>query len=81
MYLETFCADSDSGRGSLPIYEDNAACIEWGNVVISGCERAKHIDIRKNFAHEVIQNGEMRLIKVATKYQLTISLPRGKFRK
>ncbi len=49
-----------------PIHEDNAACIEWGNNVIGGRERAKHIDIRKHFAHEVIQNGAMRLIKVPT---------------
>ena len=38
-----------------PVYEDNTACIEWGNHVIGGRERAKHIDIRKHFAHEVIQ--------------------------
>ena len=44
-----------------PIYEDNATCIEWGNNVIGGRERAKHIDIRKHFAHEGIQIGEMRL--------------------
>ena len=50
-------------RKPTPIYEDNTACIEWGNNVIGGRERAKHIDIRKHFAHEVIQNGEMRLIK------------------
>ena len=31
-----------------PIHEDNSACIEWGNTVM-------HIDIRKHFAHEVIQ--------------------------
>ncbi|MFK5284423.1 Ty1/Copia family ribonuclease HI, partial [Lacticaseibacillus paracasei] len=37
-----------------PVYEDNTACIEWGNNVIGGRERAKHIDIRKHFAHEVI---------------------------
>ena len=43
-----------------PVYEDNTACIEWGNHVIGGRERAKHIDIRKHFAHEVIQNREMR---------------------
>jgi hypothetical protein len=49
-----------------PVYEDNSACIEWGNNVIGGRERAKQIDIRKHFAHEVIQNGEMRLIKVPT---------------
>ncbi len=49
-----------------PVYEDNTACIEWGNNVIGGRERAKHIDIRKHFAHEVIRNGEMKLIKVST---------------
>ena len=38
---------------------------EWGNL-IGGRERAKHIDIRKHFAHEVIQNGQVWLVKVAT---------------
>ena len=33
-----------------PVYEDNTACIEWGNHIIGGRERAKHIDIRKHFA-------------------------------
>ena len=40
-----------------PIYEDNTACIEWGNNVIGGHARAKHIDLGKHFAHDVIQNG------------------------
>jgi hypothetical protein len=53
-----------------PVYEDNTACIEWGNNVIGGRERAKHIDIRKHFAHEAVQNGHMRLHKIATEYQL-----------
>ena len=57
------------------MYEDNAACIEWGNHVISGRERAKHIDIRKHFAHETIQNRQMRLIKVETSSQLADSSP------
>ena len=52
-----------------PVYEDNTACIEWGNHVIGGRERAKHIDIRKHFAHEVIQNRHMRLIRVPTDEQ------------
>ncbi len=39
-----------------PVCEDNTACIEWSNNVIGGRERAKEIDIRKHFAHEVIQN-------------------------
>jgi hypothetical protein len=58
--------ENDTG----PVYEDNAACIEWGNRIIGGRERAKHIDIRKHFAHEVIQNRHMRLIRVATDEQL-----------
>jgi hypothetical protein len=41
-----------------------------GNNVISGRERTKHIDIRKRFANEVIQNGHMKLIRVATSQQL-----------
>ena len=53
-----------------PVYEDNTACIEWGNNVIGGRERAKHIDIRKHFAREVIQNGHMKLIRVSTTSQL-----------
>jgi hypothetical protein len=27
-----------------PVYEDNNACIEWGNNIVGGCERAKHIE-------------------------------------
>ena len=50
------------------MYEDNTACIEWGNHVIGGRERAKHI--RKLFAHEVIQREEMRLVKIDTSLQL-----------
>jgi hypothetical protein len=38
-------------RSPTPVYEDNTACIEWGNNVIGGRDRAKHIDIRKHFAH------------------------------
>ena len=60
-----------------PIYEDNTACIEWGNNVIGGRERAKHIDIRKHFAHEVIQNGQMRLVKVLTASQMADILTKG----
>ncbi len=52
------------------MYEDNTAWIEWGNHVIGGRERAKHINIRKHFAHETIQNHKMCLIKVNTSNQL-----------
>jgi hypothetical protein len=54
-----------------PLYEHNTACIEWGNHVIDGSERAKHIDLRKHFAHETIQNHRMmRLIKIDISQQL-----------
>jgi hypothetical protein len=33
-----------------PVYEDNTACIEWGNHIIGGSKHAKHIDIHKHFA-------------------------------
>ena len=52
------------------MYEDNSACIEWGNHMIVRRERVKHIDISKHFAHETIQNRQMRLIKVETSSQL-----------
>ncbi len=57
-------------KRSTPIYEDNTACIEWGNNIIGGRERAKHIDIRKHFAHEVIQSSQMRLVEVPTASQM-----------
>jgi hypothetical protein len=53
-----------------PVHEDSNACIEWGNNVIGGRERAKQIDIRKHFAHEVIQSGHICLVMVDTANQL-----------
>ncbi len=64
-------------QSPTPVYEDNTACIEWGNNIIGGRERAKHIDIRKHFAHEVIQNGEMLLVRVPTSSQLADILTKG----
>ncbi len=83
-----------------PVYEDNKACIEWGNNILSGRadrpartsrrgpagadrparngrERAKHIDIRKHFAHEAIQNGHLRLVRVDTSEQLANIFTKG----
>jgi hypothetical protein len=60
-----------------PVYEDNSTCIEWGNNVICGREGTKHINIRKHFAHEVIQDGEMKLIKFSTTSQLAGILTKG----
>ncbi len=50
---------------------------DWDNNVIGGRERAKHIDIRKHFAYEVIQNGKMRLVQVATAFQLADIFRKG----
>ncbi len=49
------------------VYEDNTICIDWENHVIRGRERAEHIDPSKHFAHETIQNRQMRLIKDTSK--------------
>jgi hypothetical protein len=71
LYLGNLLANMGFPEGlDTPVYEDNTACIEWGNHVIGGRERAKHIDIQKHFAHEVMQQRAMRPIKVATGDQL-----------
>ena len=57
-------------KPDTPVYEDNTACIEWGNHMIGGRERAKHINIRMHFAHETLQNQQMLLIKIETLNQL-----------
>jgi hypothetical protein len=59
------------------VFEDNTACIEWSNHIMGGRERAKHIDIRKHFAHEAVQNGHIRLIKIPTEFQLADLLTKG----
>jgi hypothetical protein len=66
-------------NGGTPIHENNDTCIEWGNNVIGGRERAKHLDIQKHFAHEVIQNGHIRLVRVDTANKLAdrMSSPRA----
>jgi hypothetical protein len=64
-------------KAPTPVYEDNTACIEWGNNVIGRRDQAKHFDICKHFAHEVIWNGEMKLIKVLTTSQLADILTKG----
>jgi hypothetical protein len=51
--------------------------LNGSNNVIGGRERAKHIDIRKHFAHEVIQNVAMRLVKVPTAQQMANILTKG----
>jgi hypothetical protein len=42
-----------------------------------GREHAKHIDIRKHFAHEAVQNGNLRLIRVDTSKQLADIFTKG----
>ena len=64
-------------KDNTAVFEDNTACIEWSNHVMGGRERAKHIDIRKHFAHEAVQNGHMRLYKISTEHQLADLLTKG----
>ena len=53
VYRRQLLRDMGFGPTSpTPAYEDNTACIEWTNNAIGGGERARHIDIRKHFAHE-----------------------------
>ncbi len=84
IYLRKLLGNMGLPQGdNTVVFEDNTACIEWSNHVIGGRERAKHIDIRKHFAHEAVQNGHMRLYKIPTEFQLadllTKGLQRGQF--
>ncbi len=59
-------------KARTPENKDNNACIEWGNR-----ERAKHMDIRKRFAHAAIHDSSMRLVRAPTALQLAVILTRG----
>ena len=78
IYLRSLRTNIGIGQdGPTAVYEDNTACIEWGNNVIGGRERAKHIDIRKHFANETIKNGHMTLKKIATTAQPADIMTKG----
>ncbi len=51
-------------------YQESIEFTSLGDTDIEGRERAKHIDLRKHFAHETIQNRMMRLVKIDTSEQL-----------
>ena len=71
IYLRQLLRDMGFGPTSpTRVYEDNTACIEWTINVIGGRERAKHMDIRKHFAHEAAHIGHLRLKRVSTDDQL-----------
>ena len=53
IYLRQLLLDMGFGPTSPTlVYEDNTALMEWAKNVIDGRQRAKHLDIRKHFAHE-----------------------------
>ncbi len=37
-----------------PILEDNTTCIKWAGGAVGGRDRAKHIDPRERFVHELV---------------------------
>jgi hypothetical protein len=71
IYLRNLLENMASPQApDTPVYEDNTACIEWGNHVIGGRECAKHIALSKHFVHETIQNRMMRMTKIDTSKQI-----------
>jgi hypothetical protein len=65
--------------GPTPLFEDSTARIKLRNNAIGGYERAMHIDIRnldrKHYAHEAIQLGHARLVRVAQATAICAHLP------
>ena len=39
--------------------EEYTPVYEWSNNVLGGRERAEHLDLRKHFAHDAMQNGRL----------------------
>ena len=69
IYLHNLLANMGfSKEPNTLVFDENTACIELGNHVSGGRERAKHIDIFlcKHSTHEVIQNQEMQLVEIVT---------------
>jgi hypothetical protein len=84
IYLHNLLGNMRLQQGdSTVVFEDNTACIKWSNRVFGGRGRAKHIDIRKYFAHDAVQNGHMRLYRMEFQLAdlLTKGLQRGHFEK
>ena len=57
-------------RAPTPVGKDNSECFEWTNYIIGGRKHAEHIDLRKHFAHQVVQDDKINLYKVASADQL-----------
>ncbi len=60
-----------------PVYEDKTACIEWETALLVVGSAPSTLTLRMHFAHEVIQNGEMLLVRVPTSSQLADILTKG----
>ena len=48
---------------TTPIYagEDNTTCVTWSECSVGGSDRAKHIDVREHFVHEVVDKKILKL--------------------
>ena len=49
------------------IFEDNECCVAWSEGSVGGSERAKHIDLRKQFVHDAVQAKILKLQKIDSK--------------
>ena len=78
--METTVPDScqEPNRKGVPdsCQEPNRKGGDTAKVIIIPTETA-NIDIRKHFTHEVIQNGQMLLVKVPTSAQMADILTKG----
>ncbi len=51
-------------NGPAPVFADNKTCIHWSKDSVGGSDRAKHIDLRKHFVHDALQQGILQLQKI-----------------
>ena len=70
-------------QNPTPIGEDNRTCIAWSEGSVGGSDRAKHIDLRKQFVHEAVLANHIKLEAVRSSDNLadlfTKPVPRASF--
>ena len=46
------------------IFEDNSTCTAWAEGSVGGSDRAKHMELRKHFVHEAVEQKVLSLVSI-----------------
>lgn len=54
----------------VTLYEDNRTCVAWSEGSVGGSDRARHIDLREHFVHDVVLRGILKLKPISSSAKL-----------